>query len=307
MSRAFDGSCWSHVATDQSEVFWLIAMRNGEYKELIMVALRHWWMLAVLSAGVFTTTWGVAAEGPFPVARKSAIGTTTAQLHSRPSRGNPFATVADTGAATGAVQRREAQRRLPSEGLDDAAVEDSQAPEDRLSPSGQSGEQTAASGEKTAFFGCGWGFGCAPCRPVCRPACPPVGYGCPSPYPAYGAPCGYGAGYGVGYGGGCAPAGGCYPVAPPAPAGGFYSGPVIPPAISSPVIGTPAGYYGGAGGYYPGYGASGYGGPGYGAPAYGYPVYGDSRSSNDSDRELSGKTRAVSRLLQDSTRNPFAD
>jgi hypothetical protein len=86
---------------------------------------------------------------------------------------------------------------------------------------------------------------------------------------------------------------------------------VLPPAISSPVIGTPAGYYGG--GYYPGYGAQGYGAPGYGVPGYGYPVYGDARSSNESkapsqfDREMIGKTRAVSRLQQDNPRNPFAE
>jgi len=274
-----------------------------------MIALRHSWKLAVLSAGVFTTTWGVAAEGPFPVVRNSASRTATAQLHTVEARGNPFATVADSGG----VERREAQRRLPSDDLNEGPSGDNQGPEERTSPSIPGGQQTAEAGEKTAFFG--WGFGCAPCRPVCRPACPPVSYGCPSPYPAYGAPCGYGGGYGGGYGvgyggaygGGCAPVGGCYPVAPPAPAGGFYSGPVLPPAISSPVIGTPAGYYGGAGGYYPGYGASGYGAPGYGAPAYGYPVYGDSRSSNDSDRDMSGKTRAVSRLMQDNARNPFAD
>ncbi len=196
---------------------------------------------------------------------------------------------------------------------------------------------SAASGEKTAFFG--WGFGCAPCRPVCRPVCAPVyspvnygcppAYGCPPSYgcsPAYGgyggacSPVGYG-GYGgscapvAGYGGACSPVGGygtpyapvgAYGNCPPVGAGGYYSGPVIPPAISQPIMGTPAvgGYYGNPGSYG---GQPGYYGQGYGAPAYGYPVYGESNTQPERSRATSSPTRAVSKLTGDNPRNPFAD
>lgn len=274
-----------------------------------MVGLRQWWKMAVLSAGILSTAGVLAAEGPVPSTKIATGRVTTIQQSSRGSRGNPFASISEVRESG----QRNTQRRPTSSELSPADEAVDRAWEDRLAQSGEE-ERAAqtASGEKTAFFGCGWGFGCYPCRPACRPACAPVGYGCPSPCPAP-------IGYGPSYGGGCAPVGGCYP--PPAPAGGFYSGPVIPPVISSPVIGTPAGYYGG--GYYPGYGgagygapgygAAGYGAPGYGAPGYGYPVYGDARSSPDAkapnplDREMNGKTRAVSRLQQDDFRNPFAD
>lgn len=172
-----------------------------------------------------------------------------------------------------------------------------------------------AAGDKTAFFGwgCGLGFncnlGCAPCRPGCRPvygpACPPV-YG-PQPC-SYPAPQPYG--YPVG-GGNCVPGyGGC-----PQP-GGFYSGPVLPPAISQPIIGTPApvGYYGQPGYYNPQpYAPAGYGyqQPGYYGPA-GYPVFGQSPERSErmerGDREgSSARTRAVSRLRSEESGNPFAD
>lgn len=265
-----------------------------------MVGLRDWWKMAVVSVGLLSTSGVIASEGYLPSKKPVSGRVTASQPLSRGARGNPFATVSDAGSG----QRREAQRRLsPADrGLSEELV--GPASEERSAQAGdtEAGAQTAG-GEKTAFFGCGWGGGCYPCRPVCRPACPPVGYGCPSPYSA---PVSY---YG-GYGAGCAPVGGCYPPPAPAPVGGFYSGPVLPPAISSPVIGSPAGYYGGG---YPGYGAPSYGAQGYGAPVYGYPIYGDARSSNESqtpnqfDQELMGKTRAVSRLQQDHPRNPFAD
>lgn len=260
-----------------------------------MVGLRQWWKMAVLSAGIFSTSGLVAGERPAMSTRTTQGRLTGAPQTSRAPRGNPFALVSEDRAP----QPRETQRRLsPADPTPLEAEANGPSFEERSAQSALPGE-IMDGGEKTAFFGCGWGFGCGPCRPACRPVCAPVGYGYPSPYPA---PCNYG----PGYGGGCAPMGGCYPPPAPAPAGGFYSGPVLPPAISSPVIGSPAGYYGG--GYYPGYGAQGYGGPG-----YGYPVYGDARSSNESkapsqfDRELTGKTRAVSRLQQDNPRNPFAD
>lgn len=273
-----------------------------------MIGLQKWWKMAVLSVGLLSASKVLAADGYGFNQRVSTGRRVTSQRWDRAERSNPFATTS----ATDGAERRTVQR--VSAAADPGPSEDGsgQADVERSAHSGRPEEETqTAQGEKTAFFGCGWGFGCYPCRPACRPACPPVSYGCPSPYPA---PVGY---YGGGYGGGCAPVGGCYP--PPAPAGGFYSGPVLPPAISSPVIGAPVGYYGGGyGGGYPGYGSAGYGAPGYGAsgygaPGYGYPVYGEARSSNETqapsqwDREQTGKTRAVSRLLQDGPRNPFAD
>jgi len=298
MRRASDLSRLTHVATGRAGFVPLHVTRVKHPRRIMMVGLQNWWKMAVLSAGMLSTSGLVAAERPASSARNTHGRLPAAAQSSRVTRGNPFALVSEDRA----VEPRSTQRRLSPV---DPTLSDEEASvplgEDRSAQSTRPGE-TAADGEKTAFFGCGWGFGCGPCRPACRPVCGPVGYGCPSPYPT---PCNYG----PGYGGGCAPVGGCYP--PPAPAGGFYSGPVLPPAISSPVIGAPAGYYGG--GYYPGYGAQGYGAPGYGVPGYGYPVYGEARPSTESkansqfDREMTGKTRAVSRLQQDHPRNPFAD
>lgn len=269
-----------------------------------MVGLQKWWKLAVVSAGLLSTSGVLASDGYGFNQRVSNASRGNSQASARGERSNPFGRVSDEEGNTS----REVQRQsIPADPVASAEGDDLTAAERSAQAGGGEARGPITKGEKTAFFGCGWGIGCYPCRPACRPVCPPPAYGCPSPYAA---PVGY---YGGGYGGGCAPVGGCYP--PPAPAGGFYSGPVLPPAISSPVIGTPAGYYGGG---YPGYGgagygATGYGVPGYGAPGYGYPVYGEARSSNESqapgqfDRELTGKTRAVSRLLQDSSRNPFAE
>jgi len=298
MRRASDLFRLTHVATGRAGLVPLIATRVVNPRSFVMVGLQKWWKLAVLSAGMLSTSGLVAAERPALSTRTTQGRVTAAAPSARTARGNPFALVSEERGA----EPRETQRRLSPADPTLADEEASLPPTEERSAQSSLPGDPAAGGEKTAFFGCGWGFGCGPCRPACRPVCAPVGYGCPSPYPA---PCNYG----PGYGGGCAPVGGCYP--PPAPAGGFYSGPVLPPAISSPVIGTPAGYYGG--GYYPGYGAQGYGAPGYGVPGYGYPVYGDARSSNESkapsqfDREMIGKTRAVSRLQQDNPRNPFAE
>ena len=98
--------------------------------------------------------------------------------------------------------------------------------------------------------------------------------------------------------------------------GGYYSGPVLPPAISQPIIGTPApvGYYGQPG-YYGGqpYAPAGYGyqQPGYYGPS-GYPVYGQSPERGERSERLGrdstqARTRAVSRLRADESGNPFAD
>ena len=206
-----------------------------------------------------------------------------------------------------------------SKGTSPQASPDAPAGEvDRKGDPGWGGKSASAgqsaTADKTAFFGwgCGLGFncglGCAPCRPACRPAygpaCPPVYAPQPCSYPAQ--PYGYPVG-----GGNCQPGyGGC-----PQP-GGYYSGPVLPPAISQPIIGTPApvGYYGQPG-YYGGqpYAPAGYGyqQPGYYGPA-GYPVYGQSPERGERSERLGrdstqARTRAVSRLRADESGNPFAD